>query len=342
MSGRYAYVTFIIRNDSFLPGALVFAFALRRQNTPHDLLCIVSSNVRAKSIQALRVLFDDVLVLDELYVKHEHRQERQDRPFLFSRFHALRLGADGDLGKAYEKVLVCDADVLPLRDYDRLFSVPAPAGILNEKKSYCMEYEDGAYIIPDSVYEDGTWKWHRIYRDYPMGSKIPYSITDRVLDDANNMGINAALYLFEPSMSLFESILSDTEEEKTQRRIASLPWPEMQYITAKLSGMWHNLDLRYASFNGYPMIDVLYGIHYAGIKPWQMRHRSVRHFSKFEDYRLWHSVFLELTTAYPDTLISPKVRKLRNQIQELRKDPLYTFDRKELPAVAHLFQKRND
>lgn len=335
---KCAYATFIIRNDSFLPGALLFAYSLRKQKTPHDLLCIVSDNLSQKSIAALRVLFDDVLVLDEIYTPHNKRHERQDRPFLFSRFHALRLGKDGDLGKEYDKVLICDADLLPLRHYDSLFELPSPAGILNEKKSYCMEYEQGQYIIPESVYAKGTWIWHDIYRDIPHGKRIPKEITDRVLHDPkNNMGVNAALYLFRPSMELFENILKDLVNENKRDTIAGYPWPEMQYMTAKMSGEWHNMDLRYASFNGYPCIDVLYGIHYAGIKPWQMRHRSIKHFGRFEDYRLWYRVFVNMLRDFPDLKVSPKIAKLHNQIHELLKDSEYRFDRTNLKALEQLF-----
>lgn len=332
-----AYVTFIIRNDSFLPGALVFAYALRRQDTPNDLVCIVSDNLRKSSIDALHVLFDDVMVLKDIFVPHKQRQERQDRPFLFSRFHALRLGEDGDLGKRYDKVLVADADLLPLKGYDRIFDVSAPAGVINEKKEYCMEYRDGNYIIPDSVEKDGTWIWHEVYKNHPMGSRIPSQITSRVLEDRDNMGINAALYLFEPSMELYDSIKDDLRDPLMRDMIGEFPWPEMQYITWKLSGQWHNLDLRYSSFNGYPEIDVLYGIHYAGLKPWQMNHRSIAHFGRFEDYRLWYAVFLKMVERHPALRKSPKIGKLDHAIRERTKDSDYAFDRKHLSNVKHLF-----
>ena len=334
---KNAYVTFIIRNDSFLPGALVFAYGLRRQNTPNDLICIVSDNLKETSIDALKVLFDDVIVLKDIFVPHKKRQERQDRPFLFSRFHALRLGKDGDLGKQYDKVLIADADLLPLRYYDAIFDVEAPAGVINEKKEYCMDYEEGKYIVPESAEKEGTWHWHEIYKEYPMGTRIPASITNRVNEDKDNMGINAALYLFEPSMVLYGSIQKDLKDPVIQGKISDYPWPEMQYITQKLSGKWHNLDLRYSSFNGYPKIDVLYGIHYAGLKPWQMNHRSVPHFGKFEDYRLWYATFLKMVARYPDLRKSPKIAKLDHLIREQSKQDAYQFKRTDLPSISHLF-----
>ena len=47
------------------------------------------------------------------------------------------------------------------------------------------------------------------------------------------------------------------------------PWPEMQLATLIWSGRWTNVDLRYASIGGYPSPDKVWGIHYAGLKPWK-------------------------------------------------------------------------
>jgi len=335
---KHAYVTFIIRNDSFLPGALVFAYALRKQNTTKDLICIVSDNISKSSIDALKVFYDDVIVLDEIYVPHKDRHERQDRPFLFTRFNAFRLGKDGDLGKSYEKILIADADLLPLRRYDELFELNTPAGVINEKKEYCMEYENGEYIIPDSVYVDGTWKWHRVYENYPMGSLIPASITNRIHHDKQNMGVNAALYLFEPSTTFFQDILNEVKSEKVQKEIALYPWPEMQYITVKLSGKWHNMDLKYSSFNGYPILDVLRGIHFAGLKPWQTKHKSVKHFAKYEDYKLWYATFRHMVHEYSVLLNNTKVKKLSRWIDHLHESEQYLSHKKHLPNIKHLFK----
>ncbi len=335
---KNAYVTFIIRNDNFLPGALVFAYGLIKQKTKHDIIAIVSEGFSRESLKALNVLFDDVIELKDIFVQHNQRHQRQDRPFLFSRFHALRLGKDGDLGKAYDKVLVCDADVLPMRYYDDLFELKTPAGIINEKKSYCVEDDDGQYIIPKSVYEKGTWRWHEVYKDYPLNTKIPKEVTDRIHEDQQNMGVNASLYLFEPTITLYNDIQSDLNNAEVQKEVATYPWPEMQYITLKLSGKWHNMDLRYSSFNGYPIIDCLYGIHFAGLKPWQRNHRSIKHFAQFEDYRLWYQVFMQMLKEYPALNNCRKLKKLKYFIHSLFDDESKIFDRKDVKAVKALFR----
>ena len=334
---KHAYVTFVMRNDSFIPGALVLAYALRRQETHADLICMITKEVTEEGKKSLEVLYDKVIIIDAVYVPHNARHQRQDRPFLFTRFQALRLGKDGDLNQAYEKIILLDADVLPLKYYDTIFELDAPAGVINEKKEYCMTYHNGVYVVPDSVEDDGTWIWHEHYQNYPLGAKLPQSITDRVIDDYDNMGVNAALYLFEPSMALLNSIFEDTECPQMKKHIANFPWPEMQYITYKMSGKWLNLDLRFTSFNGYPKIDVLWGIHYAGLKPWQKNHRSIKHFAKNEDYRLWYAVYQTMMHQNPQLHENPRLQRLHGWIDQMTEASNYQFKRRDLDNVKHLF-----
>ncbi len=332
---KNAYVTFIIRNDSYLPGALVFAYALRKQETHNDLICIVSDNISEKAIASLKTLYDDVVILEELYVKHDRRQERQDRPFLFSRFNAFRLGKDGDLGKQYDKIIIADCDLLPIQGYDTLFELEAPAGIINEKKEYCVESQDGAYYIPESAYQNRTWKWHEVYHDIPHGKKIPKDITDRITTDPENMGVNASLMLFQPTMQLYNSILHDMNDSSISQDIAGYSWPEMQYITLKMSGKWTNIDLKYSSFNGYPMIDILYGIHYAGLKPWNIKNKSLKTYGRFEDYQLWFYVFLKMLEEYP-SLRNGKLSRIEVFLTTLLDDKKYRFAKTYLNSLQHL------
>lgn len=322
--GKNAYVTFIIRNDSYLPGALLFAYGMRMQKTSNDLICIVSDNISAAAIHNLKVLYDDVVVIEEVYVEHDRRQERQDRPFLFSRFNAFRLGRDGDLSLKYDKIIIADCDLLPIRGFDRIFDLKAPAGIINEKKENCLEFVDGKYIIPESVAADGTWIWHRVYQAFPHGYPIPQVVTDRIREDRENMGVNSSLMLFEPSMDLYDSIMADLDDLATQKEISTFNWPEMQYITLKMSGRWTNIDIRYSSFNGYPNIDVLYGIHYAGMKPWSIKNKSIKSYAKFEDYQLWFAAFKKMIERYP-ALDNGKLKRIYEYAVDLTQDPKYIF-----------------
>jgi glycogenin glucosyltransferase len=321
---RYAFVSFLMRNDSYLPGALVVGYALRKQGTRADRVCLVTEKVSHAARAALGRVFDHVVGVEEVYVPHKRRQERQDRPYMFTRMNALRLGEDGDLGFAYEKVVVLDADVLPFKHYDHLFMLDAPAGILNEHRSHFVETDDqGQYVIPREVETTGTWKWHRLYGDVcPHGSPIPQEITDRVAEDPLNLGINGGLFVLAPSMGEFRAIMADVRRPETLHMVGDLfDWPEMQYLTLRWSGQWTNVDLRFAGLNGYPTLSVLYGTHFGGLKPWQFkRETAIRRWGRYPDFQAWFEAYLKMVgEAYPALHKVRRLRRLLENIQELNR-----------------------
>lgn len=316
---RYAYVTFLMLNDGYLPGVLVLAHGLRRQKTEADLICMVTEEISRPARQALGHLYDEVIEVEKIYVPHTRVQKRPYLPYVFTRLHALRLGADGDLDHAYDKIVLLDADLLPLHHYDHLFTLPAPAGTINERKTHVMAWgDDGNFIIPASVSQDGTWNWHQIYADCPHGQPIPAEITDHVAGDPSNMGVISSLLVLEPSQVEFQAIMADIQSPAVQPLVGdAFDWPEMQYLTLRYSGRWTNIDLRFHSLNGYPNLEVLYGLHYTGFKPWQFRRLgSMDRYGRRADFQLWFRLYREMIQAYPLLQSNRKLRNLRQKIDE--------------------------
>ena len=60
---RYAYATFLLGDGRYLPGALLFAYGLRRQRTKADILCIVSGSLPQEVRDALLTLYDDAITI---------------------------------------------------------------------------------------------------------------------------------------------------------------------------------------------------------------------------------------------------------------------------------------
>ena len=314
---HHAFVTFLMLNDSYLPGVLLLAHGLRRQKTQADLICMVTEEISRPARQALAQLYDFVIDVEKIFVPHARVGKRPYLPYVFTRLHALRLGADGDLGHRYDKIALLDADLLPLRHYDHLFTLPTPAGTINERKTHVMEWgDDGNFIIPPSVAQDGTWNWHQIYADCPHGQPIPAEITNRVADDPTNMGVISSLLVLEPSLAEFKAIMTDIQSPAAQPLVGdAFDWPEMQYLTLRYSGRWTNVDLRFHSLNGYPNLDVLYGIHYTGFKPWQFRRKgSMERYGRRADFQLWFTLYREMIKAHPLLQSNRKLRSLLQQV----------------------------
>lgn len=315
---RFAFVTLFTLNDSYLPAVLLLAYGLRRQQTQADIICLVTPEITGTARKALTLLYDLVLDVEPLVIPHKLAGSRPYLPLVFTKLHALRLGADGDRGRSYDKICLLDADLLPLKQYDHLFSLPTPAGTINERKTHVMEWgADGNFIIPDSVARDGTWNWHHLYADCPHGQPIPREITDRIAADPTNMGVISSLLVIEPSLAEFQAILRDLEQPEIRDMVSNqFEWPEMQYLTLRWSGHWTNVDLRFHSLNGYPDPAVLFGIHYTGFKPWQFRKGgSMARYGRRADFQLWHTTYRQMTQAYPELLTFKKLRTLQNEIE---------------------------
>ncbi len=292
---RTAYAVFLCRNDGYLPGALTLAYALRQQ-TKQEILCLVTENISHTARRALRTMFGRVIPIDELRSKSTVTEGRSDRDFLPARFQALRLGPDGDLGEHYDKIILLDADILPLERYDELFSLDTPAGILMESKAACYTEEN-----------DPQWSWHRLYEPVcPHGARIPKEITDRVRRDPGNMGVNSAVWVLTPSMDDYRAVLTALRNQE----IRHFPWPEMQLATMLWSGRWSNIDIRFCSIGGYPRLDVLYGTHFAGLKPWRLQSRSIRHYARFPDFRLWYQLYASMYLSNPLLREIPALKRL--------------------------------
>lgn len=298
----------------------MLAHGLRRQCTLAELVCLVTPEITRPARYALGQLFDRVIEIETFFVPHRRRQERQDRPYWFTRLNALRLGADGDLGPRYEKVVILDADLLPLRHYDHLFLLRAPAGIINERKSHLVECDARRrYSTGESTKETGKWGWHRLYDPIcPHGHPIPATITDRVRHDTSNMGVHGALLVVEPSMAEYGSIRADVRRPEMRRLVSDLlDWPDMQYLTLRWSGRWTNVDARFCGLNGFPDLAVLFGTHYAGVKPWYFRRpRTMDRYRRYEDFRLWFDRYTAMVTRDHPSLL--EVRNLRALLAAIR------------------------
>lgn len=326
---RRAFVTFLMFSDSYLPGCLMAAYGLLRQGSHSDRVCMVTEQVSDRAREALLLLYDRVLPVEEMGVPRDGTAPTLGSPRTGSarvtgaeltRFAALRLGPDGDYGTAYEKVINIDADLLPMRDFEQLWRTPTPAGIINERREHMADIDPQGRLIPrPEALETQEWVWHEIYGDQcPPGAPIPREITDRVAVDVQNYGVNASLLVIEPSMDTYQDFLRWIAEGEAHRLARDRwPWTDQQAATLYWSGAWTSLDPSYSMFYGYPSIDLARGLHYAGVKPWSWRKRGfARRLTRFPDYTLWGQRFLEMVHELPHLRTLGGLRRLERVLRD--------------------------
>lgn len=325
---RRAFVTFLMFNDSYLPGCLMAAYGLKRQGSRSDRVCLITKDVSDRARRALLTLYDKVLDVEEIPIPGyqggqsstgQRTGSARVQSAALTRFASLRLGPDGDFGCSYEKVVNIDADLLPVRDFERLWDVPAPAGIINEHRAHMADIDDEGRLVerPDAL-ETGEWVWHDVYRDTcPPGAPIPREITDRVSVDFENYGVNASLLVIEPSMAAYDDFTEWVGHGEVRQLVRDhWTWTDQQAATLYWSGQWTSLDPSYSMFYGYPTIELGRGLHYAGVKPWSWRKKGfARRFDRFPDYALWGRQFLEMVDELPELRSLGGLKQLERELR---------------------------
>ena len=326
--GRRAFVTFLMFNDSYLPGCLTAAYGLREQQSPSRLACVVTRDISAEARNALEAVYDTVVEVEYIPIPTQTGPRRLTRTGsarveegALTRFASLRLGPDGDLGCSFEKVVVIDADVLPMRDFDTLWSLRAPAGVVNERREHMVEIDpDGRLVGRLASRKTSAWVWHEIYGSIcPHGAPIPQEITDRVAVDHENFGVNGSLLVIRPSMATYNDFMRWVSTPEISQLVRShWRWIDQQASTLYWSGQWTSVDPGFAALYGYPSLELARGLHFAGIKPWSWRKTGfARRIEKFPDYRLWGTSYLKMVESAPELRAHRGLRRIEREIRRV-------------------------
>src|SRR4051794_11613860 len=65
---RRAFVTYLMFNDSYLPGCLMAAYGLRRQHSVSRRVCAVTPDISRQAREALATLYDAVVQVEYIGV----------------------------------------------------------------------------------------------------------------------------------------------------------------------------------------------------------------------------------------------------------------------------------
>ncbi|KAI0319779.1 hypothetical protein OF83DRAFT_1169921 [Amylostereum chailletii] len=128
MASPYAFVT-LLTSDSYLPGALTLAAALKDVHPSpatspevdfHTVCLVTPETVDVSSIKLLRRAFNVVIGVE--IIEHDNTRGltllgRPDLTAVLTKLHVFRL-------TQYQKIIFLDADILPTRPLSHLFSLP--------------------------------------------------------------------------------------------------------------------------------------------------------------------------------------------------------------------------
>ncbi|KAL0221709.1 hypothetical protein RCL1_001563 [Eukaryota sp. TZLM3-RCL] len=259
-TGRFAYVTLLMRGDSYLPGALVTAFSLRQSN--FDRICMVTPDVSTEAKNLLHLVYTSVVDIKYIYEpkipttkwKRFAAHYNHWLSFCLTKLRLFEL-------HQYSKLIFLDIDTLCLdvRAMDDLFTVPTPAGTLT----------------------------------LPPGSTIPHNtlISYRDLNYSCNKfyGISGALMLLRPSLRELASLGKYANSFNFNTRDNA--GPDECLLSRYYGSNWRHLSTRFNAVPWKSAPDQAL-IHYVTHPPWSIK-------EYWEDYELWFEEARKLTRDFP-------------------------------------------
>src|SRR5262249_34295062 len=123
------HTTLLIGGDAYLPGCLVVGAALRWHiQTRAALVCMVDDSVSQSARDMLAQIYDRVPVVARLRAHDSSYPSALLSDAYRDMFTKLHISDPSLL--PYHQVTFIDADLLPIRCFDHLFTLPAPAGVI--------------------------------------------------------------------------------------------------------------------------------------------------------------------------------------------------------------------
>ena len=282
---RYAYITLLIGGDAYLPGCLVVAAALRwHVHTRAALVCLVDDSVPQSAHDMLAQLYDCVSIVPRLRAHDSSYPSELLSDAYRDMFTKLHLFDPRLL--PYERVCFIDADLLPIRCFDHLFTLPAPAAVI------------------ESVDPTSQYRYVHHMHGVRHGELVPPKILEVTSDDDVTGGVNGGLLVIRPDGARFEDMVArihlpmpewGSRHRELYERGIRYGFPEQHFLQVEFQNAWTAIDPRFNSMR--TDLPHSFGVHWTiGRKPWHNLGNPARSVS----LALWSMAWETLRLHHPE------------------------------------------
>ena len=292
---RYAHISLLMGGDGYLPGCLVVAAALRwHVQTRAQLICLVDDAVSAEARAMLARVYDRVIMVERLRGHESCYPEELLSDAYRDMYTKLHLFDEALL--PYQRICFIDADLLPIRCFDHLFTLPAPAAVI------------------ESVDPTSQFAYVQHMHGVRHGEPVPPAILEVTSDDDVTGGINAGLLVIKPDRKLFEDMAARIQRPMSQwgahhRRLYELGirygFPEQHFLQVEFQNQWTAIDPRFNSMR--TDVPHSFGVHWTiGRKPWH----NLRNPARSVSLGLWAMAWETLRLYHPEICATAEQRGL--------------------------------
>jgi alpha-N-acetylglucosamine transferase len=292
---HYAHTCLLMGGDAYLPGCLVVAAALRwHVHTRAALVCLIDDSVSPDARNMLHRLYDRVVVVPRLRA-HDSSYPRELLSDAYRDMYTKLHLFNPEL-LPYKLVSFVDADLLPIRCFDHLFTLPAPAAVI------------------ESIDPTSQFAYVQHMHGVRHGEGVPPAILEVTSDDDVTGGINAGLLVIKPERARFEDMSARIQRPMPEwgphhRQLYDLGirygFPEQHFLQVEFQNEWTAIDPRFNSMR--TDVPHSFGVHWTiGRKPWH----NLRNPARSVSLALWAMAWETLRLHHPDICAEAEQRGL--------------------------------
>jgi alpha-N-acetylglucosamine transferase len=297
---QYAYVTLLLKDDSFLVGCMTLAYTLRKQKTKADLIVMVTPDISKSARKTLKIIYDHVYEVPYIYANKEvHRIELVKRfpqyQYTFTKFNLFKF-------TQYTKLIYIDADAISIKYFDHLFTLDPPAAVYYGYRGKDTHMIENNY---KPKMKGNKYFWHEQYCECCEHGKLidPIYFKDIGLNN-NFIGISSELMVLKPNIETYKNILKLTKHKVENKRFST----DTGIFTYYFRNEWTGIDPRFAGYRGYPTEELLFGVQMGGgIKPWE------KPLGKWPESKIWYKYFIQMMQKYKIKVFKKLLKKVLNQ-----------------------------
>ncbi|KAI8338022.1 nucleotide-diphospho-sugar transferase [Chlamydoabsidia padenii] len=285
---KCAWATTLVGGEGYLKGIITIQYVLQHVvNSAYPLLVLHTSDIPSSIINLLTSIGCHVRLIQAIHLDMVYSQER-------FRDTWTKLVAWDQVD--YDRLVLIDADMLPLRNMDILMTLKQPLDWI----AACPACTCNPQQMKD--YPD-NWTPNYCAYTYTDGGAAAITTDDyqtRFQQSTQHLHyFNSGLVVLTPHRATFESMVHRLTTSSSAS-LSQYTFPDQDFLNAEFDQRWTVLPylfnaLKPMVFGHASMWDInkIYNLHYILTKPWQVdwKDTTKEHADYYPLYRLWTDAF---------------------------------------------------
>lgn len=302
-SKKYAMVTMLIINDSYLPAIIMLAQSLQNVSEKLrkyiDLVCLVTPDISPNARDDISKFYDRIIGVPYLqvpagFLTHKKHDIREIYSKTFTKIQCLTL-------YDYDKVVFCDADMLILhKNFYNLFTLKTPAGVyFGCYRPFYNDYQYNKYLSTICP---------KVKHGELIDMKMFHKYCQREADqNIVYLGVESSIMVLSPSKKEYDNIIQALKHIKPYQYSG-----DSLFISKYFEGRWHYIDIRFLGRwimpNEHPEL-ITFDLYGTEGKPWQIN--KLNDLLKYKDLQFWWHEYAKLYPKhFKHTVHDPAMHEL--------------------------------